>query len=101
MNDERTPALVLSGSVFIVHRSSFRVSVLRSCGRSRSGRRRLTERLEVHLRRCGRSGDAAEVSLRLESADARNEVRREAKHCGVVLLRRVVISLALDGDAVL
>src|SRR6266849_9102431 len=74
---------------------------LRSCRRRRSWCGCLPERSEVHFRRCGRSGDAAEVRLRFESAESRDDICREPTDGGVVLLDDVVVSLALHGDAVL
>src|SRR5437867_8298059 len=90
MNDERS--VILRCSSFIAHRSS----LLRR-------RRRLwiAERLEVHLRRSARSCHAAEVCLRLESEEVRDNVGRELQHSGVELLRDFVVPPAVDRDAIL
>src|SRR5438067_1771388 len=71
-----------------------------SGGRRGSGRRRVAERVEVHLRRFLRSGGAAEVRLLREPASG-HEVGRKLLGGGVVGRYHVVVALALDGDAIL
>src|SRR2546429_1249483 len=61
-----------------------------SCG----CRRRLSERLEIHLGRHARSGHSAEIRLRFESAHVRDNVRRKLEHGRIELLRDFVESPA-------
>src|ERR1700749_736889 len=57
--------------------------------------------LEMHLRRLLRRGTGREVSrILMEAGHARPDAVGELKHEGVVVLQRVVVTLARHGDAV-
>src|ERR1035437_8811065 len=71
-------------------------SMCRRCCRSR----RL--RAKVHLRRSARCFRRLEVRrVLLVAGKPRIQIVRELQHIGVVILQRVVITFALDGDPVL
>src|SRR5258708_5613353 len=68
---------------------------------SQSQQTKLLLEIEVHVRCLAGAWGAAEVGLRLEPAHARRDAAGEAAHGHVELLGPLVVSHALDGDAVL
>src|SRR5687767_9813320 len=70
-------------------------------GRHGSGRRGRPPEVEVHVGRALGAGSGAEVRLLLEAEQVRRQHRREPLPRGVVRLRRLVVTVALDVDAVL